>query len=63
MDSKLVISITAIAIALAEKIKNDDELELFASVLALLSCTLDTIITQRELCANKPEFSEVPPII
>lgn len=60
MNYKLVISITAIAIALAENIEDNDELGLLSVALIQLGSTLRTIIAQRLICAIMPEVSEVP---
>ena len=62
MNCSLVAGITAIACALAEKIENEEELELLASALTQLADTLNTIVAQRELFEAAPETVERPPV-
>ncbi len=50
---EITASITAVANAIACKIKNDNELALLASVLVQLGDTLATITAQRALCDCK----------
>jgi len=45
-------SVTALANAIACKLSNE-EIELFASMLNQLGYTLETIVSQRELCKSK----------
>ena len=61
MDCKLILSITALACAIADQTPDNNELVLLASVLVQLSDTLNTIVAQRELCEELSEPVLPPP--
>ncbi|MCI1960030.1 MAG: hypothetical protein LKJ25_10460 [Clostridia bacterium] len=53
---ELVASISALAIAIAKQIPDDDELSLLATAMTQLADTLSTIAAQRELQENRNSF-------
>lgn len=61
---ELTATITAIAIAIAKDIPDNDELGMLSAMLTQLSDTLATIATHRSLCqSNDSEAQEVIPNI
>ena len=60
MNCALVVSISVLACAIADKIEDDNDLGLLAVALTQLGDTLATIAAQREICEGA---EETPPEI